>query len=210
MKKTFKVVMLPTEKPSKIGLLNDRLYLFNGKLEDKYPSGSYKNINLYIISDDEIKEGDWVLNKEINEIYQRKHYNNGKSKLSEQEKKIVATTDKSLDVTDHRVSPVPNFCDMPQLPESFTQAYIKAYNEGKPITEVDLEIEYFITVPQGNYSKEDYGYQIKTRPNNTVIIHQSKMYSRDEVLILVASYAIDNHQISKEDVKLNKWIQDNL
>lgn len=141
-------------------------------------------------------------------------------------KKIVATTDKSIGYTDHLISPVPNFCDYPQLPESFIQAYIKAYNEGKPITEVDLEMEEYIN-SAFEYKGKDDGLYIKTRPDNTVIVHQSKMYSREEVEELCNSAHLagrnlglgQSYNYSSEDgypnVKsrnedFNKWKQDHL
>ena len=87
---------------------------------------SAKNCNdqhLYITSDDEIKEGDWYYDTNHNAI--------GKYDSSAQiGKKIVATTDKSIMHLSNngRVGyPLPN------IPESFIQDYIKAYNEGNPI-----------------------------------------------------------------------------
>ena len=67
MKKTFNVVMLPTEKAS-------NLYIFgNNKLGyDKTIVSSSKNCNdqhLYIISDDKIKEGKYRTDKTAEEYY---------------------------------------------------------------------------------------------------------------------------------------------
>lgn len=206
MKKTFKIVMLPTEKASSIVFEDDdpikKLHIC--PTERQHEKWNYQH--LYIISDDEIKEGDWVLNKETNEIYQRKHYNNGKSKLSEQEKKIVATTDKSLGITDHRVSPVPNFCDMPQIPESFIQAYIKAYNDGHPITEVDLEIEQY-NIGKPSYYVRD---RIKTRADNTVIINsmEEETYTKKDLEI---AYNVGYKRRDKpfDSCSFDEWFNEN-
>jgi len=219
--------MLPTEKASLICLnTNEQLYL-SKEMNMADDNNEYQH--LYIISDDEIKEGDWVI-----------HYVNQAPKLVENkmqavlyteslEKKIVATTDKSLneclickntsssDFNDH------DHINMPQIPESFIQAYIKAYNEGKPITEVDLEMEidYVANATPPTKPMDPTVYKIKTRPDNTVIVHQSKMYSRDEVEYLIKC-ATDEilHVLGYDTGKkmketgvmshINKWIQDNL
>jgi len=56
MKKTHKVVMLATEKASNLCLADTKLVLIK---EAKYNLSNIKVQHLYIISDDEIKEGDW-------------------------------------------------------------------------------------------------------------------------------------------------------
>lgn len=192
--------MLPTNKESNLtlgGSINkDKLGLVEP--DNRHPSSTYncyvnnfkegtykypqnnKWLNfqlLYILSDDEIKEGDWYFDTETKIIC--KSINN--IKVFDCWKKIVATTDKSLkllqfyDLKDNR-GEFNTVESLPQLPESFIQAYIKAYNEGKPITEVDLEI-----TCKADYDKnpEMYGTGmfnsgkftdiIKTRPDNTVI-----------------------------------------
>lgn len=174
------VVMLPTEEASPICEGNS-LKLYLGNHAFKTPQ------HLYLISDREIKEGDWQYTR-LHGITQAKNL-----LWSEQEgaKKVIATTDKSLGYTDHRISPVPNFCDYPQLPKSFIQAFVKAYNEGKPINEVDLEYypeEEVWSAQQGAYTIEA---KLKTRPDNTVIIHQSKMYSREDMYLLASKVVND-------------------
>jgi len=47
---------------------------------------------------------------------------------------------------------------MKQIPESFIQSYIKAYNEGNFITEVQLEYEYFtetVGTSEFDFSEQD-------------------------------------------------------
>jgi len=48
---------------------------------------------------------------------------------------------------------------------------------GEPITEVDLEMN------EGTGVFAWANNVIKTRPDNTVIVHQAKMYSRAEMLL---------------------------
>lgn len=163
MKKTFKVVMLSTEKASPLFDKKGQLeYNINPPLHGIRDLG-WKYQHLYIISDDEIKEGDWYMNK-----FGRLSIKVIGDKSNEGDKKIVATTDKSLEITVYSkyISTVEGkntrYKQLPQLPESFTQAYIKAYNEGKPITEVDLEMEYNKLYPM----VENNNLIIKTRPDN--------------------------------------------
>lgn len=215
MKKTHKVVMLATEKASNLCLADTKLVLIK---EAKYNLSNIKVQHLYIISDDEIKEGDWWYNASTGLIWKVtadnvKCYNQPSNMDRTGLNKIVATTDKSLGYTDHRISPVPNFCDYPQLPESFIQAYIKAYNEGKPITEVDLEMLISTSGSTAGELKDNEKLIIKTRPDNTVIVHQSKMYSKKEVEKLCEKAFRAGREV-QNNLNGNKcpsaWIQDNL
>jgi hypothetical protein len=76
--------LLPTEKPSRLFKFANQLHL------DTIPKDYYKKYNIYITSDEEIKEDDWGLSK-LNEIivfgrsYNEKFY-----------KKIILTTDQDL------------------------------------------------------------------------------------------------------------------
>lgn len=119
MKKTHKVILIPCEDKQ------GSLHISNG------------DQHLYFISNDEIKEGDWYYDTNHNAI--------GKYDSSAQiGKKIVATTDKSLN--DNIKPQNREFVKalnsiIPEIPESFIQAYIKSYNDGKAIEEVDLEMD---------------------------------------------------------------------
>ena len=76
--------LLPTEKPSRLFKFANQLHL------DTIPKDYYKKYNIYITSDEEIKEDDWGLSK-LNEVilfgrsYNEKFY-----------KKIILTTDQDL------------------------------------------------------------------------------------------------------------------
>ena len=211
MKKTVKVVMLPTEKATH--LIKD---IVSGILtfdKDGYGDTEYIPQHLYLISDDEIKEGDWYIATDIKSVIQCNKvttYIHGGSTQSPKDlaKKIVATTDNTINV---------NY-PIAEIPESFIQAYIESYNNGKPITEVDLEYKL------DNYNLKGNKRIItpKTRPDNTVIVHQAKMYTRDEVEKLLGKILADsnNPKYTVQDrgdrftmdqiFPLNKWIQDNL
>lgn len=178
MKKTFKVVMLPTKKASRL-FINDNELCYRHSMSFKEGD---KPQHLYIISDKEGKDKYWGYNESLNIIGQLS-LNSYKSEW----KKIVASTNKSLYKNDGRIDGIKQ--DLPTifpcLPESFIKAYIKAYNEGKPITEVDLEMEYKALDMKGFDGKPHFKEVIKTRPDGSVIVHQSKTFSRTEVVTLL-------------------------
>ena len=224
MKKTHKVVMLPTnEKESRLALqpLNNKLELYYNAFNE---NGSR---HLYIISDDEIKEGDWYMSynaktKEytISKADTKFNEGNNPNNIDKRSfvyeywnKTIVATTDESISRnSDIKMSIKDALNTLPQLPESFIQAYIKAYNEGNPITEVALEMELHKWLGSSYPVGHRPTYQLKLRQDNTVIIHQSKMYTHQEVVTLcMRAY----HKATKDgkDAWLgtfDKWVQDNL
>lgn len=174
-----------------------------------------KSGNLFLISNDEIKEDDWVICGQ-NDPYQIKK-EDLTPLLNKYNKKIIATTDKSLS---EQIMYYPDgeiiggkdaYRTIPELPESFIQAYIKAYNEGKPITEVALEIE-ITHEGSGTYSIRledivDAGLKpvqrIKTRPDNTVIVKESKKYS--EVDLKKAFNAGMNFGMAMGEPNFEEW-----
>ena len=241
-KKTFKVVMLPTEKLSNIGLnQNDvhnkkRLYL------NDYPVHSEKQ-HLYIISNDEIKEG-FFYNEQLNRIDEIDHfeissgYRGYRCKsgtwvyVDETENKVVASTDK-LSIKDGTFNSIKweqNTKLLPQLPESFIHAYIKAYNDGKPITEVALEMEKKCfwkndstgemrfdveNNPSGDNTWTYFeDYLIKTRPDGSVVIHQSKVYSEYHINMAIREAIMYPEKfmtgIVHDDKKSLTWIKEEL
>jgi hypothetical protein len=197
--KKHQIVMLPTEKamissgdltlhsgPSSLG--NPKLLIAKNstnQLDERLNKEAvaknwYKSQHLYIISDDEIKEGDYYITDAG--IFKCSGYET-KRELS-LFKKIVATTDKEIYFQPLEMKTWSDSSPY-QIPESFIKAYIKAYNEDKPITEVDLEVGCGCN---GNPHKmgcpvQDNSYLFpKTRPDNTVIVHPSKLYTREQML----------------------------
>src|ERR1700741_604799 len=130
-----KVVMLATKEKSSLYLSN-----FGSKLE--LILSPYQNYNtpqhLYITSNEEIKEGDWYLNG--NYKYQAdRHYQKANN-----DKKIIATTDKSLqkhfkELSEYNGQYTSN--SFPEPSKEFIQAFIENYNNGKVIEDVLVEIQ---------------------------------------------------------------------
>ena len=97
--------IIPTSQPSRIGYYTDpkdtQLYILSNsnKIGDYNPN--WKPQNIYITSDEEIKEGDWVLSFLDDEGYgqafkiEKTHFNCGFN-FKEDFKKVILTTDKDL------------------------------------------------------------------------------------------------------------------
>jgi hypothetical protein len=213
--KTVKVVMLATKKALNLG--NNIFWYYRGQ---QVLAKDDLQQHLYLISDDEIKEGDWCYykNGSLEGIVQIKDGAMPKTMIR---RKIIATTDESLGlVYDESTLPATKIRDyyLPQIPESFIQAYIKAYNERSPITEIAVEYEELAraigkNVDTEGFSKEHIKYTIKTRSDNTVIIHQAKLYTRDEVEKLCEKAfqaGVDLEANPEQNPMFASWIQYNL
>ena len=134
--KRTQVIMLPTNniiRETRLGYYQDVLSLNNTKYDEslilfrttdgiEVPNPQH----LYIISDDEIKEGDWYCSPMgIISRY------NGIEKLPSNWRKIIATTEESS--------------GLPQPSKQFIEKYIEEYNKGNIIT--DVLVEYNICSP---------------------------------------------------------------
>lgn len=139
-----KVVMLPINEKANLKsdlAINENNLLFQpSKLE-----GTWFFLNkyqhLYILSDEEIKEGDWTIAGD-DEIWKAKR---GDILEEEIHGKIIATTDKSLvtkgecncfATTYEGCSECLNL--LPQIPQSFIEHYVTEYNKGNIITSIHV------------------------------------------------------------------------
>jgi hypothetical protein len=190
-----KVILLPTESGSNISMdAYGKMYFGN------YPENTPFNQHLYITSNEEIKKSDWYYNE------RRKTVEQGNFMINTCElifcKKIIATTDTSL--------------GLPQPSKSFIQAYIKAYNENKPITKVLVEMESAFNIP----TIYDYK-QIKVNSSNEITIKKIKdSYTREEVINKCLKMQYEYPKFVKESYYTpntreiadwtNDWIEENL
>lgn len=148
MKKEYPIVMLPTDKESSMYLFKNKLFKGCSNLGiDSIPK------HLYILSDEEIKGGDWVI---VDEILSQVKFKEFDETLTYP--KVLASTDSSLKLKCSNcngigdVSPSMDqdvdcgICNgrgyklLPSISGSFIKEFIKAYNEGKKIETVELEI----------------------------------------------------------------------
>lgn len=213
MKKSAQVVMLPTNEKANIWLDNFGTGLYN------CPTGATGVIyqHLYILSDEKIKEGDWVYDVcdgivKVEHEYQLSYIMVFKIDC----KKIIATTDRSLEVVSKGINPV--YEKLPQPSTSFLEKFVEEYNKGNVITEVLVEYNEPITEipkPYKPYSEvEHLDSTLKVSKDNTININMPKdSWSREEMLNLLESAWNGGalYGSSKPNSHyFDKWIEENL
>lgn len=128
--KKAKVILLPTgfiARRNEIGLqaYKTNLRIINNTEEEDL---IFYQQHLYIISDDEIKKGDWVIEYQPKDNLGELHQIHNEYVLSPNiQKKVIATTDTTL--------------ELPRLSQQFIEEYIEEYNKGQQITECLVEYE---------------------------------------------------------------------
>lgn len=156
MKKQLNLVLLPTENKSNIVLHKDSNileYVINQKSvtgESKYFSCQ----ELYAISDERLKIGDWFIYKTENKtvllkaegiyadrIIINKHIKVGTWISLKHCKKVVITTDESLRWDNDIQVLDTNFTKYPTFINDFINTYVKRYNSKNPILEVIVEYD---------------------------------------------------------------------
>ena len=131
---------------------------------------------------------------------------------------IIATTDTSLKINKFNSGVFKELeYSLPYLSEQFIEDYIKEYNKGNVITEVEVEYESKnISDDEGFFNLADI---LKLNPDNTINIKPTKdSWSREEVKQLLNKFSIDCFKIAKESViwgedypqiVSDKWIEQN-
>jgi len=221
--KRVKVIMLPTEnKINSLKGYKDNSLLFQFKeryrtIEAEKPYVS--NYHLYIISDDEIKEGDWFISEKYSKPIQYPKYgteNQGNMK------KIIATTDTSLTIQDTLNQNKIHYLSQPS--QQFIEKYIESYNKGEVITDVLVEYEnnydlHYYTPPGGIECCEKINnWKLKINPkDSTITIKKVKdSWNKEELQPLKDYYEhskqfVRSNDYREQDVqKIFKWIEENL
>ena len=197
--KRAQVIMLPTGSNLEFpyiaqNVFNKQLTIVNSTFAINCELQSQ---HLYIISDDEIKEGDWFINLFNNVIVQAHNWIYVSTC-----KKIIATTDTSLTID--CIINKNKVYHLPQPSQQFITKYIESYNKGEVINDVLVEYE-----SSGlHYFNEDLRINPK---DNTIIIKKLKdSWNREEVIELMKKYCIDIHRYTINSNDFNKWIEENL
>ena len=220
--KNAKVVMLSTNEPSKIGNLATYQKRSLAKVikEGINPKDSTVQFwNLYIISDDEIKENNThFYNPYSGQLHISGNHTDYIAINKNGCKKIIATTDVSL--------------GLPQPSQQFIQKYIEGYNKGNVITDVLVEYQtdsksetklYMLGIGD-NPDDFEYGeptVKINPKDNTTTIKKVKDSYTREEHISNIKKFSLELgskiHCFLKEDGTLsisiqdvNKWIEENL
>ena len=98
--------VLPTEKPSRLQLfegINEFEFEFELCSKDSFFN---KGAHIYITSDEEIKEGDWVYDKILNSVFKFESGEANNDYIVKNIKKIILTTDQ--DLIDNGVQAIPD------------------------------------------------------------------------------------------------------
>jgi hypothetical protein len=188
--KECQVVIIPTKEKSKLYIDSHNkpcrsfIYYEQGVL------AGCTNQHLYIVSDDQIKEGDWYLVNNIRVQEVRKATEHSKGIKS----KIIATTDKSLTVTEFTLMGIGKNWKQKPLPEpskEFIQKYCKAGGIDKVMVEYDSKIKCYkcgkteancIATSSNCVGYYEETYQLKVSKDNTITIKPVKdSWNREEV-----------------------------
>jgi hypothetical protein len=223
MYKKCKIVMLPTNKKSKL-VLSFKEKSFNQLVEPKlsliqeeanYQFSNIQSQHLYIISDEEIKEGDWRLDIRDGNVYKS---NKADSELYDNtfRKKIIATTDFTLEI-DHPFDDKGDLdFPLPGFSQSCIEYFVKQYNKGNIITEVDVKYGYTINKSEGPFNRSRE-YFLKIDDDNNIIIKPIKeSWDKDEVYNMankVREYLKDgwkNDTINRVFYDFDRWFEENL
>ena len=186
-----KVVRLSTTNDSNIYLKpqNGHLVIVTNTRVKRYVTAlNFPKHHLYIISDDEIKEGDYYIIDDIPELLK----NNGLKFIDDYCKKVIATTDTSLYTHQKETVSLPErVFYLPQPSQQFIQKYIEEYNKGNIITDVLVEYKFndfkFMATLCTTKEKE---YTLKINPkDNTITIKKLKeTYNKEELCQVLEKY----------------------
>ena len=197
----------------------------------------YTPQHLYILSDEEIKEGDWFIEfdlKGTRSSYCNKPFlcdigntenfiltkDNGNFPFPENCKKIIATNDKSLSNQVFRKdgTPTSNYdFVLPQLSNSFIEKYVEEYNKGNLITEVIVEYQpanigqEIIQIGAGDEFVTSWKLKINPKDNTINIKPIKDDGNRENIKKIIVNFCFDKYnQFLDNDEFLNKWIEENL
>lgn len=177
MKKKALCILLDTDQcNSNIALHNNKLVIGTGPF---VVSPNWTPKHLYFTSDEEPEKDEWCIQLGFSRLEQWINPNGLDKSLR---RKVIATTNPELWYKGpfNEALQRKTYGDVPRIGDDFVEAYIKAYNEGHPITEVMLEYwDWF----KNGYDGTIVNKHVKTRSNGTVIISPvfEKMYTREEV-----------------------------
>ena len=237
--KKGKVVMLPTNQKANGMICKD----ITGQdktiaIKTKYlmEHEDYIGHHLYIISDDEIKEGDWFLSDSRGtkqeppkyRVEQCIKFENGwifghiegmeVGHNPDWSKQIIATTDSSLWRPSHKYAS--DVILLPQPSQQFIEKYVEEYNKGNVITDVLVECElisneeYFLNTinPDDDVPYFDENLKINPKDNTITIKIVKDSYTREEHISNIKKFSLELgskiHCFLKEDGTLSISIQD--
>lgn len=199
----IKVVMLPTEKASKIWKDKEEGEIQYGDCHPDNPDWVAQH--LYFLSNEEIKEGDWYLNNDVLFRADNVFDNGNNPNQNKYNKKIIATTDESLKIPYDGTTPISKDWSGKSLPRPSNE-FLKKYCELGGIDEVIVEYEEY---DWNEYTDTYWNSKLKVAPDNTITIKSIKdSWNREEVVKLIKEFhnCICDHPARS----VNNWIKENL
>ena len=145
----------------------------------------HANQHLYIISDDEIKKGDWGYHTNQKSIIQI----GSEAKLMKKHlylKKVIATTDTSLFFINLSHLGI-NWIDvpLPQPSQQYIEKYVESYNKGEVITDVLVEYDWEFIGDNpliDNYQGSTTKLKVNSKDNTITIKKLKNNWNREEVI----------------------------
>jgi hypothetical protein len=250
--KEAQIIMLPRDITLE---KTDKLDYASGLGIKAYAKGvDFKgNVSLYIVSDDEIKEGDWCYDihnyrpvrysHRVSGLYfvrstKYTKESDGYSVERSQLKKIIATTDTSLDcgkalhgdfclnyidksIKFQRGEYLKSHKILPQPSQQFIEKFVESY-KGEVITDVLVAYEEYSDIYDKSFLEEGYTVgiaprklRLKVNPkDNTITIKKLKdSWNRDEVISLMRLSIQEGLRLEAEcDINFNieQWIKEKL
>jgi len=209
--KKVQVVMLPTNEKANLFIDKNQLLYFPDHKRSYVEWKDVQYQHLYFLSNEEIKEGDWVYNSISKEIYQFKENH------VDYENKIIATTDSSLKIHPMQMN-TPHYDYLPEPSQSFLEVYVREYNRGHQIKEVQVEYEEhleFSDNTQGrqaiiNLEKDWYRLKVNPKDNTITIKRVKESWNREEVIELLDKISDDCFYQEGSGFDFSKWVEQNL
>jgi hypothetical protein len=195
--------ILPTDKPSKLGYISESqtYHLYNN---DIFLDELANAINIYITSDEDIKEGNWYLDTTVNVIFKNdKLFLNGTGY-----KKIILTTDPTLIVD-----------GVQSIDNEFLEWFVKNSScefveVNKKLVEFPLTFKmmYKITIPQETLEEQMYRASFE---NESPLWHDGfiaggkymteRMYSEED---LRRAYTVGKHGgVNQTYYDFDEWFE---
>ncbi len=168
MYKQHQVVLVATNQSKLFIFKNNQLYW--DSIGERTTQLNQSPQHIYLLSEEKIEVGDWYYCSDDSFGGLGQHTN--QSHRCSNCKKIIASTDKSLMITDYVDCDYP----LPYIPQSFIEYFITEFNKGHIIDKVNVEYEGF-GGKRYNIKGNPYrnGYKLKINPDNTINIQTIKI-----------------------------------